>query len=540
MKPLLYFLVIATVNLQIINAQIMKSFAASAGATAQISSATSAPVLESPTTDPQLFVFSGSFHNCTSQIVNVLLVGDSITYGYGANIPNTGGWAGRITSTLQKICPSHGTGIIPAYMPQWNQSVATTNNLIAQNGWSMISGFGPYQGAGTPFGTLYQGGSGTNPATLSSQQGDTAVIYYATYTDSGSGFGVSFDGGVSTTYGSGTSSTYSAAKAIVPIPGGLGAHTITIIPPTTGHMYLFGVEFTIGNVGVSVHNAGRPGARTDAFGSDPTNQNAFWPLIGGGVQLVIDSLGVNDLAVWNPTNFQNYQQNMVTNWQALNSPSPSILILDQNHVQNENGANKAQLQRIELGLGAAYSSVADRWGLWTAANALGLQFDAVHPNDKGYEDILAMLSAQLTDGTFESSTYLLNPTLQSLTVTGAANAVHVGSSGGTPTIAAGSALGSGTGAGVSIAGSDNNGFVVFNTGLNNVSSGTMGTVIFNQPWVNTSTSLVACVLQPANATSVLASTNVYVSGVTTTIFTVTASLPLKPSSSYPYYYHCGN
>ncbi len=535
MKPFLYLFLIAGANAQVINGVSNGSLNSRATPVSSIAS----PVLANNTSDPQLFVYNGSFHNCASQIVNVLVIGDSIAYGWGANIPNTGGWAGRLASNLQKICPSHGTGIIPAYMPQWNQSVVDTN-LNAQNGWSMTNSVGPYQSGSSPFGTLYQGGPGTNPATLSSQQGDTAVVYYATYVDTGSGFGVSIDGGPATTYGASTSSTYTAAKAVVPIPGGLGAHTVTITPPPTGHIYLYGAELTIGNVGISVHNTGRPGARTDAFGSAPESQNAFWPQIGGGIQLVIDSLGVNDLFAWNPSNFQTYQQNMIANWQALSSPSPSILILDQNHIQNENGNNKFQEQRIELALNTAYSSVADRWGLWTNANALGLQFDAWHPNDKGYEDITAMLSTQLTDGSFESSTYPSNPTLQSLTVTGAANAVHLGSSGGTPGMAVGAALGKGAGSGLSITGSDNNGYIVFNTGSTNVTNGTMGTIIFNQPWVNTSTSVVACVLQPANATSVLASTNVYISGVTTTLFTVTANFPLNESSSYAYFYHCGN
>lgn len=537
MKPFLYFLLIASANAQIINNVPNGSLN---GRTTPVSSISSPPVLENPAPDPQLFVYDGSFHNCASQIVNLLVIGDSIAYGWGANIPNTGGWAGRLASNLQKICPSHGTGIIPAYMPQWNQSVVDTN-LNVQNGWSMVSGVGAYQSGASAFGTLYQGGPGTSPATLSSQQGDTAVIYYATYADTGSGFGVSFDGGPITIYGAATSGTYTAARAVIAIPGGLGAHTVTITPPTsTGHVYLFGVELTIGNVGVSVHNAGRPGARTEAFGSAPATQNAFWPLIGGGIQLVIDSLGVNDLAAWNPSNFQTYQQNMIANWQAISSPSPSVLILDENHFQNENGTNKYQLQRIELGLNTSYSSVADRWGLWTNANALGLQFDSWHPNDKGYEDITAMLSTQLTDGSFASSSYPTNPTLQSLTVTGAANAVHLGSSGGTPTMAVGAAIGKGSGAGVSITGSDNNGYIVFNTGVTNVTSGTMGTIIFNQPWVNTSTSVIACVLQPANAASVLASNSVYVSGVSTTLFTVMANFPLNESSSYAYYYHCGN
>lgn len=504
-------------------------------AAATNSPATSEPFEENPSdADAQLFVFNGSFHNCTSQVVNILVVGDSLAYGYGANIPNQGGWVGRFTSNLQQVCPSHGTGIIPAYEPQWGQTVVSTDNLTPAHGWSMISGFGPYQSnAEYPFGTLYEGGQGTGAATISGQVGDTAIVYYATFNDSGRGFGVTVDGGLISYYGAVATNTFAAASVAIPLPGGLGAHSISIIPPVSGHMYLYGVEFTSGKVGISVHNEARPGAQAEAFGLDPINQNAFWPLISGGVQLVIDSLGIDDLTSWNASNYQTYQQNMVANWAALNSPAPSLFVLDENHSESDNSTNKVQLQQIELGLGGAYASVADRWGPWTNANLLGLMFDSAHPNDKGYEDITAMLTALLAAGASDSTS---NATFTSVTVSGTANAAHVGSSGGSPTISSGSGT---TGGSVSVAGSDNNGLATFNTGPGSP-SGIMGTIKFNQPWVNTATSVVACILQAANPAAATASNSVYVSAVTTTGFTVSANSTLKGSTSYAYYYHCGN
>ncbi len=353
--------------------------------------------------DPALASFNASLASfvlatnlAPSKVVNAVVIGDSWAEGGGAFQSYSNVWAQQLQKHLQTKFGYHGTGVIPLHTASGAWTLTGT--------WATLPNLGPTQGGINAFNLLYQQTGAANTAAMTLKYyGDHFVVYYATYTDSGAGFGVSFDGGAATVYGAATSATYTPASVSVPVAAGW--HTVTIAPPATGNVYLYGGEWIAGTSGVSVHNLARGGARAEAFGAATATELAWVPQIAGGVQLAIVSLGVNDYGTSVlPATYQTNLQNIVGYLQGL-SPAPAILILDQANT-NASGTTYAQSQyrAIEQALaianGCAYLSVGERWGSYANANALGLMAaDGFHPSDEGYVDVDKMLERRLIEST---------------------------------------------------------------------------------------------------------------------------------------------
>jgi lysophospholipase L1-like esterase len=227
--------------------------------------------------------------------------------------------------------------------------------------------------------------------------GDKVNVYTQSAPDSGA-CTVSIDGTVAGTTPATTTATLQAVKTTF-AASAFGSHTLTITPTATGKCYVYGAEWTIGSTGVRVHNVAVAGARSEAFGSAPATENAFLNVIPGGIQLAIVSLGVNDFHAGNNETLATYTSNMqslLTYLQGLSSPSPSLLILDENqpNTLNQTPAVNAQFtwsqlvsaeQSLAVSNNAAFISMSELWGTYTSANSLGVMAaDTVHPNDKGH------------------------------------------------------------------------------------------------------------------------------------------------------------
>ena len=402
--------------------------------------------------DPAMSTFNVCFHNYAYRPCNVVLLGDSWTEGGGNSVNSSSSyWAVQLRNYLQSNSFYHGTGIIPVHTSTgyWSFGGGTysSNNLPPT-----IAGVGPSQtlsgSAVNTFGTVYQVSGVANTMTLGNYAvnggvptgtrfyGDNVVIYYATSTDTSAGFTVTVTNtsasGIVTTStaacGATTTSSLTAARCTVPGPAVSGTtlnwNTVTITPPATGNMYLYGAEFvvlnntnplippTYTNIGLEVHNLGRGGANSNAFGAGTSTQLAFLPLLAGtnGIQLAVISLGLNDWGQSVPkanyqTNLQNIVSYLQTNW-----PGISILILDQGNVDtsrysNANGDTQAQFRDIEKAVamanGCAFLSISERWGKFTGANAnlKVMSADGLHPNDAGYLDIAQMIERRVVEST---------------------------------------------------------------------------------------------------------------------------------------------
>lgn len=369
-------------------------YLASATATAQSSllSVSNGTLLEDRS-DPAMATFNIAIHNPVSRVANVVLLGDSWTEGAGfTSVKNV--WAQQLQAYLQTSFGSHGTGIVPLH--------TSTGAWTLTGTWNQLPNLGPSQGGNNAFSSLYQASGTSNTAAMSVKYyGDHFVIYYATYTDSGAGFGVAIDGGAATTYGNQTSTGYTPKS--VSIATSTGWHTAVITAPATGNCYLYGAEWVSGTSGVSVHNMGRGGARSEAFGGSPANELAWLNQISGGVQLAIISLGVNDYGESvAPATYGANLQALITYLKTSFSPAPSILILDQGNVNQSGGspqsAYTATEQQLALANNAMFLSVSRRWGSFANASAMGvMNADGLHPNDAGYLDIASMIERRIVE-----------------------------------------------------------------------------------------------------------------------------------------------
>jgi lysophospholipase L1-like esterase len=345
--------------------------------------------------------FAGYLHNATNgNIARIGLIGDSVTQGAGTTL-YINQWAQRMMRSLQTQFGYAGSGFQSPYSSAgyWNISAGcvTVNNL------------GPWQNVGTTFNALYQCTGNANTATIGGGAsgkiyGDTLKVYYATFTDTGSGFTVAVDGGGPVTVGNTTTGTMT--QATYSVAASAGWHTVVITFPAAGNAYLAGMEWTYGSQGAIVDNFGIGGATTNAFGAATATQMAFTQYVnaGGGDQLYFVSLGIDDFGVGiTLANFTTQLGNIITYLQST-YPQAGIIILDEQNVNQAAGGSLTQAQVRTAEIAAAqqynvgYMSIAQRLGSYATANTNGMMnVDGIHMNDKGNRDIGQMVLNQIVD-----------------------------------------------------------------------------------------------------------------------------------------------
>ncbi|HSU55466.1 MAG TPA: SGNH/GDSL hydrolase family protein, partial [Candidatus Dormibacteraeota bacterium] len=358
--------------------------------------------------DPALSTWFAALRNANTQVVNIAILGDSIAQGLGT-VSNGGkfynSWAQQLALHLHTLFGNGGSGIIPVYygVGAWTQTGTWTDGG---------SNLGPLQTGLSPFNHLYSATGTSNNLALMAMDGDKVNVYTESAPDSGA-CTVSIDGTVAGSTPATTSATLQAVKTTF-AASSFGSHALTITPTATGKCYVYGAEWTIGSTGVRIHNLAVAGARSEAFGASPTTQNAFLSVIPGGVQLAIVSLGVNDFHAGNNEALSTYtsnMQNLLTYVAGLTSPSPSVLVLDENqpNTVNQTPAVNAQFtwpqlvsaeQSLAVSNNAAFISMSELWGSYASANTLGLMAsDGVHPSDKGHLYYNYVLEHRLFKGT---------------------------------------------------------------------------------------------------------------------------------------------
>jgi lysophospholipase L1-like esterase len=332
--------------------------------------------------------FSSRFQAASWRPVNVCLIGDSTVEGAGfTRFDDT--WYRRLQAYLRTTYGDHGTGFIGAHnMGGWGTI----------NDGELANDLGPNQAIGTPFGTLYRLAPSATVTISTKFYGDTFRPYFASAMDTISPASVSIDG--ETVVAIGGRPTTSFQPQVASIPTTAGWHTAVITAPASGAFYYAGFEWTTGSTGISVHNFGRGGALSAAFGLNADRQMAFVSLVG--CHIAVLSLGVND-AIFDisAASYRANMQNVIDYLQTL-PPNPAILILDQADTVGDFGLRQRPLRLIERHLAVdnrvGYASIASRWGDYANACYLGfMNADGIHPNDLGQSDITEMLIDRLTE-----------------------------------------------------------------------------------------------------------------------------------------------
>ena len=171
-----------------------------------------------------------------------------------------------------------------------------------------------------------------------------------------------------------------------------GKHTIEIIPPTSGDIYIEGLIFYNNYPGLLVHQLGHPGIRANDY---RTNEQSRISSIGAfSPALTVIMLGTNDFG--GDISIANYKESLTLLTQKGLETGDVLLVTmgmpryDTHVIKYQEYADAAKEVASEND--CAYLSIYDRWNKsWVWADAEGLMFDDVHPSQYGHYDIAEAL-----------------------------------------------------------------------------------------------------------------------------------------------------
>lgn len=342
--------------------------------------------------------------------VNIVVLGDSIACCFGpTDYENI--WTNVLRQSEGLQYGNHGSGIIPigndfglSTNPQWS--------LHPQGGSIDTVPFGPYQAAKGGFGGVFRlKGAAQITALLPVRPPDGITLYYASAADSTAGIRVSYDDQSSVTVGQITSPALKAQRVDIPLEK-TGSSTLSFSAASdSGSAYIYGVEFTYGTKGISLHNLAHGYARSEAWGGDPEAQLAFLAQIRGGIQLAILSLGVNDSINGTGTTVGEYRDHMsavIKHLRALD-PAMPIVIFDEIPTRLGDSATtlpqndiRAQEQQLASEFGVGYVSPHVAFGAPAAAEERGyFSKDHLHPSDLGNRRIADVIEQYLQSSTLD-------------------------------------------------------------------------------------------------------------------------------------------
>lgn len=339
-----------------------------------------------------------------SRPINIVVIGDSIACCFGpSNYENV--WTNVLRQTEALRYGDHGSGIIPigkdyglATNPQWS--------LHPESGSIDTVQFGPFQDGKGAFGSVFRlKGDARITVLLPVRPPDGVILYYATASDSAGGIRVNYDNQPGITVGKQASAVLKTQRIEIP-PGGRGSSTLSFSAASvTSPAYLYGIEFTYGKAGISLHNVAHGYARSEAWGGDPDKQLSFLSQIDGGIQLAILSLGVNDSINRTGTTATEYHDHMagiIAYLRALDPSMPIVLFDEISTVAGDSATplpqrmvrDQEQLLAREFDVG--YVSPLKVFGSPEEAVERGyLSHDNVHPTDLGDRYITSVIEKYL-------------------------------------------------------------------------------------------------------------------------------------------------
>lgn len=353
----------------------------------------------SPRPVPEMAAWQHAVANCRQQVVNLAFLTDS--YGMAAAY-NGGGafnpdnrYPSHVRLALQKVCPSHGTGLHPFVQQLSNGTPHPIGDSryyrVTAGEVNQKSDLGPAQ----IFLGQYRGSVITAPVgtriVFSADQDHIQTDAVNTYCETGPGFGnwqVSEGGRVLGTCGGSTLSVQAAMSRTR--LGSLALHRVEFTC-AQGPCSLYGAEGTAGDVGVSVHPIALASSSAESY--NPPQSTAFLDLIPGRLQGVVINFGTNEAPeLFSVASFQAALTNIIQHERPA-----SILLLTSPVSANYGGNTMPSYAQGELDLGrrehVAVANVQDVWGTQYVPVYFGP--DHVHPSDGGDVDMARLLEAYL-------------------------------------------------------------------------------------------------------------------------------------------------
>lgn len=305
--------------------------------------------------------------------MNLAVVGDSTSVGHAASDPPTKNPLARIAARYTKAATlynaSYGTG------GTTGDSRTTLGSGWARGSLNAIGG-GGWKGT--------SGGGGTLSFTPGASF-DTIKVWWLRQSGAGS-VTVNVDGGSSlgTITGNGSTSVQSTTYTVT-----AGTHTVNIVGPTGGDLFIIGIEtYTAGTTAIRINNYGLTGSSVSQWVDDTNAWDTLKVLRAFAPDLTIINLTINDIKD-GITSTSSYAANMATLIAALRE-SGDVLIMVGNRVSSGNDTDIRYQSFVNalMTVGTIMFSVPTRWGSYAQAVTSGfMSGDGTHPGDAGYEDI---------------------------------------------------------------------------------------------------------------------------------------------------------
>ena len=358
--------------------------------------------------DNYLFDWNVQLQSASTQVVNAVVIGDSISACLVAAYTSCWPQWFQSHATASGVIPNHGTGIRPVGN---NNGTALSPGYSTSGTWTTGYDFGPTQPSTGAFNAIWVGSGTASTLTYATTYSGTgnSLNVYGEETTSSTGCQVAIDGGAATTIFNAAPGTPAFLEATIASTS--GNHSVVISPTSaSGDCRIYGVEWTNGTVGLSVHDIAHGYARSEAWGTSPaTTTTHFVDILnvipGPLVSLAAIELGVNDATNGVGDTVASYTANMQAIIGALQVYNPliSIIIVDANDTLGGLTSTPAQasIRAAEIQLAAQYNvafiSLAQRWGSYATANSAGIIYsgDHTHPTTQGQQDFGAMMMQRL-------------------------------------------------------------------------------------------------------------------------------------------------
>lgn len=313
----------------------------------------------------------------------VNLYGDSITFGY-RGLPSQwkASFATRLRDFFNARYGNAGTGVV--YLID-----ETDDTRIVKAGtWTRQTTLGPFSYACE----LANTGTGNTIAFTPDVACDSFTIHYLK-SSAGGTFTANVDGGTATNVNSNNASTVYATQTVS--AGASGTHTLNIVAPASGAVYIIGFEATNGTSGVRTTRIAKGGSEASTLVGTNTTNTAYslrssfeWAV----PDLAIITFGVNEFLQQRGASV--YSTNMQTVINEAVTQGCTILLVNPppNGTAGKSPAQSAyadELYNLADTNNLPILDVQHRWVDYTTGNGQGYYFsgDVTHPTETGYYDI---------------------------------------------------------------------------------------------------------------------------------------------------------
>lgn len=312
-------------------------------------------------------------------LVNLLVVGDSVSEGYWADTTEAGretlGYVGLLRAAFQTDRGGSGLGLRCTFR-------ATGGEYTLGSDWTFAGSW--LQQAQGPDSRSSAATGAANTATIT-VDGDTLALGYNVYTYTGD-FAVSVDGGADILVTATAQPTLQARIVDIPL-GVAGTHTVVVKGSAVAGKYaeIWGAAPRTGTTGVLVHNAAKNGEKAGMNGSDAGDRLWYVPLAPA---LTLVAFSLNDYAA--QTALATYQTQVQALITAAQATGPVLLIggnargddLTRPIPQSD---YHAVLKGLADSANCAFIDFLAAWGDSATAVAAGLvNADKIHPTAAGH------------------------------------------------------------------------------------------------------------------------------------------------------------